>query len=253
VNEPRATGPSGPVVDPLATTFIELTRSVAGGAPAAEVFMLLAERCTELLPIDACGILLVDHNGRLEVVGASDSAAYLLDLFQLQAEEGPCLECCRTGELVRDDELAPDGPWPRFAAATPSRGFTSVAAVPLGTRGTTLGALNTFCSVPLPAPDLEVAQALADAATVALLQADPELDADTIARRVVETVAARNVVEQAIGIVAARFDCSFPEALGRLRRASTVVGATLVDTATAVVHRIDTAATTDLFRGPVSP
>ena len=224
-------------VDPLASTFIDLARAATSGASAIEIFVQLAERCTELLPIDACGLLLVDHLGRLEVVGASDSAARLLDLFQIQAAEGPCLDCCRTGAVVRDDELAPDGPWPRFAEATRAHGFASVVAVPLRARGTTLGALNAFCSAPLDAHQIEVAQALADAATVALLQADPDLDASVVARRIVETVESRNAVEQAIGVLAVRFECSASEALGRLREAARQSGESLVSIARAVVER----------------
>jgi len=109
--------------------------------------------------------------------------------------------------------------------------------VPLRARETTLGALNAFCSAPLDAHQIKVAQALADAATVALLQADPDLDASVVARRIVETVESRNAVEQAIGVLSVRFECSASEALGRLREAARQSGESLVSIARAVVDR----------------
>lgn len=210
---------------------------MASGADALEVFARLTERCVELLPVRACGVLVLDVGGNLEVVGSSDSAAYLLDLFQVQNDEGPCLECFRTGRMVRDAQLTPDGPWPRFAAAARAQGFTAVDAVPLRARRTVLGALNLFSTEELPDDAMVVATALADAATITLLQADPMLDATTVARRLHEAVQSRNTVEQAVGVIAARFDCDFDEARGRLRRAGRSSGETLVQVAGAVVGR----------------
>jgi len=223
----------------VAATFVELTGAVAAGADAAEVFTQLAERCVDLLPAAACGVLVLDPSGTLEVVGSSDPSAYLLDLFQVQNDEGPCLECYRSRRVVRDADLADDGPWPRFAAAARAQGFSSVDAIPLRARQMVLGALNLFGTEPLSDDALAVAMALADTATMTLLQADPLLDAATVTRRLQQAVQSRNTVEQAVGVLAERFSCDFDEAFRRLRRAGRDSGESLVGVARAVVDRDD--------------
>jgi hypothetical protein len=223
----------------VAATFIELTRAVAGGADAVDVFTTLSERCVELLPVTACGVLVVDTGGTLEVVGASDSSAFLLDLFQIQNDEGPCLECFRSGQAVRDAALSPDGPWPHFAAAARAYGFTAVDAVPLRARTTVLGALNLFGATPLSDESMVIATALADTATMALLQADPGIDATTVARRLHLAVESRNTIEQAKGVLAERFDCTFDEAFIEMRRVSGLTATRLLDVARSIVDRDD--------------
>lgn len=89
----------------LASTLIEITSSVTHGAETIDIFTDLAQRCVELLPVSAAGILLRDASGRLQVIGASNPSAHLLDLFQVQNDEGPCLECSQTGEPISDESL----------------------------------------------------------------------------------------------------------------------------------------------------
>ena len=114
----------------LAVTFIEVTRSVTQGAETVEIFTELAEKCVRLLPVSAAGILLRDVEGTLQVIGASSPSAHLLDLFQVQNEEGPCLECTTTGSPVSDDDLRLDGGrWPRFAELARAQGFASVGVM----------------------------------------------------------------------------------------------------------------------------
>ncbi len=224
----------------LARTFVDLARAVNEGADLVDVYSMLSDRCVQLLPIEACGILLIDLRGQLRVIGSSSHAAELLDLFQVQNDEGPCLSCCRSGESVADESLDSDGDWPRFAALAREHGFGAVYAIPLRSRDVVLGALNLFAATAVNDEQLAVARSLADAATIALLQADPDEDASTMTRRVHLAIETRATVDQATGIVAQRFDLSVDDALTRLRSAADETSTRLVDVAGAVVARNDT-------------
>ncbi len=221
----------------LAVTLIEITNSVTQGAETIEIFTELAEKCVNLLPVAAAGILLRDVTGTLQVIGASSPSAHLLDLFQVQNEQGPCLECTMTGKAVTDLELSPTGAWPRFAALTRTQGFSSVYALPLRSRDVTVGALNLFAREPLSASRLVVAQALADTATLSLLQVDPHIDLQIVIRRIHLAVESRNTLEQAQGMIAQRFGIDSEEALIRLQDVSERAALSLVEVATAIVQR----------------
>ena len=221
----------------LAVTLIEITRSVTQGAETIEIFTELAEKCVSLLPVAAAGILLRDVSGTLQVIGASSPSAHLLDLFQVQNEQGPCLECTMTGDPVSDTELSSEGKWPRFAALARTHDFTAVYALPLRSRDVTVGALNLFAHEQLSPGRLVVAQALADAATLSLLQVEPRVDLQIVIRRIHLAVESRNTLEQAQGMLAQRFAIDSEEALIRIREVSEQTNLTLVEVATAVVQR----------------
>ena len=156
----------------LAETFVQLADTLVDDFDIVELLTVLADRCVELLDAAAAGILLVDQRGALQVVAASTEQARLLELFQLQNHEGPCLDCFSSGRAVVNQTLADANPWPRFAPEALAAGFQSVQALPLRLRDTVIGALNVFMAGHVAASDadLAVAQALADVATIALLQ-----------------------------------------------------------------------------------
>lgn len=226
-----------PDPEQLAQTLIDVTKAITQGSETIEVFSALAERCVTLIPVSAAGILLRDIGGSLQVVGSSSRSAHVLDLFQLQNEEGPCLECCETGMPVLNDELGASGPWPRFSKLARSHGFSAVYALPLRSRGVTVGALNLFAEESLDTRRVDVGQALADAATLSLMQVDPTLDYQLVVRSIHVVIESRNTVDQAQGMIAQRYSISVEDALVRLREAANQTGLTLVQTATAVVER----------------
>ncbi len=221
----------------LAVTLIDITRAVTAGAETIDIFTTLAEKCVSLLPVTAAGILLRDVTGTLQVIGASSPSAHLLDLFQVQNEEGPCLECSSTGEAVSDTDLSPTGRWPRFSSLARSHNFSAVYALPLRSRDLTIGALNLFAEQQLSPGRLLVAQALADAATLSLLQVDPQVDLQIVIRRIHVAVESRNAVEQAQGMIAQRFTIDAEQALVRLHEVSAQTALTLVEVALAVTSR----------------
>lgn len=221
----------------LALTLIEVTRSVAQGAETIEIFTTLAESCVNLLPVAAAGILLRDVSGTLQVIGASNPSAHLLDLFQVQNEEGPCLECSNTGVAVSDDQLNESGKWPRFSALARERNFSAVYALPLRSRDVTIGALNLFASQPISPGRLLIGQALADAATLSLMQVDPHVDMQVLIRRIHVAVESRNTLEQAQGMLVQRFTIDADDALVRIRTVSAQTRQTVTQVALAIINR----------------
>ena len=131
----------------LVETFVELADTLVEDFDVVEFFSSLTERVVELGMASEAGILLVDEAGDLQFVAASHERTHLLELFQVQNQEGPCQDSFTTGVPVSVDdlELANDR-WPLFAPRAVSAGFRSVQAVPLRLRGTVLGAFNLFIS-----------------------------------------------------------------------------------------------------------
>ena len=156
----------------LADTFLQLADTLVEDFDVIELLTMLSGRCVELLDASATGILLADVHRTLHVVAASSEQANLLELFQIQNSEGPCLDAFRTGKAVIHGDLGVDSPWPAFGRRAIEEGLPSVHAFPMRVRDTVLGTLNLFMATagPLTSADVSVAQALAHAATIALLQ-----------------------------------------------------------------------------------
>ena len=148
-----------------ATTFVEILDTLVNDFDVIDVLTQLTSRCVDLLDVSAAGILLADESGHLRIVGASSERIQLLELFQLQNDQGPCLDCYTTGETVAAPDLNAPTPWPKFSAESVAAGYRSVYAIPLHHNSVTLGCLNLFMSDPGPlaSSDAVLAQALADA------------------------------------------------------------------------------------------
>ncbi len=191
----------------------------------------LTERCADLLDIAAAGFLLSDPLGQLHLLAATTRQTRELELFQLQADEGPCVECYSTGQPVSVAELRDAAArWPRFVPAALEAGVASVHAVPMRAGGIVLGALNLFGSTPgdLSEADLLVAQTLAHVACVAILQERPPTPS-TVVPRLRAALTSRIVVEQAKGFLRAHLDVSVNDAFVLLRRYARVNGNHLTD------------------------
>jgi GAF domain-containing protein len=202
-----------------AATFVEIADTLVDHFDVIEVLTLLTSRSVELLGAAAAGILLADDRGQLRVIGASTEEVQLLELFQIQNAEGPCLDCFRTGATVRSDNLEGDGRWPEFAIESARIGYTSVCAVPLRLRELTLGCLNLFMSTSVGLPDDEIAlaQALADIASIAILQDQASRQAALREGHLQHALISRIVIEQAKGMIAERTGVNMDEAFNRMR------------------------------------
>src|SRR5450755_1441927 len=164
-------------------TLVELADTLVDDFDVVELLTLLTDRCVEVLDVSAAGLMLVAPDGDLRVVASSSEAMRTLELFELQAEEGPCLDCYRTAQPVVNQNLAVvNGRWPRFAAEALDAGFRSVHALPMRLRGNIIGALNLFRTDPgeMNDADLEMAQAMADVATITILQHRAALEAQDL-------------------------------------------------------------------------
>lgn len=204
----------------LARTFVELADTLVDDFDVVELMGLLVERSVQLLDASAAGLLLADNDDILRLMASTSEAMQLVELFQVQNDEGPCLDCYRSGEpVIADDLTAASDRWPRFARFAVDAGFSSADALPLRLRGRVLGALNLFRHEPggLGQADVAVGQALADAATIAVLQFRAMGEAHMVAERLQGALRTRVVVEQAKGVLAERADVDMAEAFSRLR------------------------------------
>ena len=193
----------------------------------------LTERCAGLLDIAAAGLLLTDPLGQLRLLAATSGATRELELFQLQADEGPCVECYATGQPISVADLRTEtSRWPRFVPAAIEAGVASVHAVPMRAAGIVLGALGLFGSQPaeLSAADRRVVQTLAHIACVAILQERPPTPS-TVVPRLRSALTSRFVVEQARGFLRGHLEVSVDEAFSLLRRYARANGEHLSDVA----------------------
>jgi GAF domain-containing protein len=193
----------------------------------------LTERCADLLDVSAAGLLLSDPLGELRLLAATSTQTWELELFQLQADEGPCVDCYATGEPVSVADLRTAvSRWPRFVPAALEAGVASVHAVPMRAAGTVLGSLGLFGSRigELTESDLLVGQTLAHVACVAILQEHPPAPA-TVMTQLRSALTQRVVVEQAKGFLRERLGISVEEAFSLLRRYARSHGDHLTDVA----------------------
>jgi GAF domain-containing protein len=205
----------------LVQTLVELADTLVDDFDVVELLTRLADRCVEVLDVTAAGLMLArPGGGELQVVASSSDAMRVLELFELQAEEGPCPDCYRTGEPVVNQDLATvDGRWPRFAPQALAAGFRSVHALPMRLRGVTIGALNLFRATDgvLDGADVVAAQALADVATIAILQQRAAVEAKVLNEQLTQALNTRIVIEQAKGVLAERGGLDMEQSFIRLR------------------------------------
>lgn len=208
----------------VSDAFVALADTLVDDYDIIDLLDQLVAHCVTLLAADAAGILLADARGELRLVAASSEDAQTMELLQLQAEEGPCVECYRTATQVRVPDLSEVAQrWPRFVAAVAQAGaFVSVHAIPLRLRGKAIGALNLFHRTPgaLPETDLALGQALADVATIGILSERAVRHGEVVNEQLQTALNSRVIIEQAKGVLAQRLKVPMDTAFDRLRRYS---------------------------------
>lgn len=190
----------------VAEVFVELADTLVAEFDALDFLSTLTERSVELLHADAAGVILNDLRGSLHVVATTSDAAQILELFELQNDEGPCLDCFNSGRPVVNIGLEEArSRWPRFSAQAVSVGFGSTHALPLRLRDSVIGAMNLFCvgTQPLSDADVSLGQALADIATIGLLQERAVRQSGLIAEQLQTALNSRILIEQAKGVLLA--------------------------------------------------
>ena len=224
--------------DLLSDTFVDLADTMVAEFDVIDFLDMLADRSARLLNVSAVGVLLADPRGQLRVAAASSEAAGLVELFQIQNDQGPCLDCFRTGQPVTAAGLAELGQqWPRFATAATQAGFGAVHALPMRLRDQVIGALNLFSTGTgaLSQADLRIGQALADVATIGLLQERNVRRAETLAEQLQGALNSRVVIEQAKGRLAERLGLGMDQAFALLREHARNTNQRLTDVARQVI------------------
>ena len=222
----------------LAEVFVELADTLVEEFDVVDFLQLLTERCVELVDTDAAGLMLDDQRGNLQVVAYTTESARLLELFELQKAEGPCLDCFATGQVIANVDLAHStSRWPVFTEAALDSGFTYSHALPLRLRRQVLGALNLFAVEPKALTDdhLAVAQGMADIATIGLLHERALRDHVVLAEQLQTALHSRILIEQAKGVLSARAGINVSEAFSRMRTHARRTGEQLTTVAEAVV------------------
>lgn len=222
----------------LARVFVELADTLVADFDVIDFLHLLTERCVDLLEADSAGILLTDQQDRLRLVAASTEQTRLLELFQLQSAQGPCLDCFTTGLPVVSTDLAADiQRWPIFAAAARRSGFAAVHALPMRLRDQVIGTLNLFSTTTgtLTQDTTALAQAFADVATIGILSERAAREKHVLSQQLQIALNTRVIIEQAKGMLAERRGLTMDQAFNALRAYARNSNRKLADVALAVI------------------
>jgi GAF domain-containing protein len=222
----------------VAEMFVALADTLVDDYDVVDLLDRLVNACVRLLDVTAVGLLLDDQRGRLALVASSSEETRLLEIFQLQNNEGPCLDCVAERAIVSSADLSADeARWPTFVPEALASGFRSVTAVPLRLRDDVIGGLNMFSDVarPLSDADRRLGQAFADAATIGILQQRTVHRTSVLAEQLQQALNSRVSIEQAKGVLAERHDMGMDVAFQTLRRFARDRNLKLRDVATGVV------------------
>lgn len=203
----------------LAQVFVELADTLVDDFDVLEFLSVLVERCVELLDIAAAGVVLSDQKGGLRMAAASSEQARVVELFAIQAKDGPCLDCVRSGQAVSSTDLEGERRWARFAPAALAAGFRATHAVPMRSRRTVIGAMNLLNTdaTEIDEKSVFLGQALADVATIAMLQQRAIHDGAILVEQLYGALNSRVVIEQAKGVLSAHGHVDMDNAFAALR------------------------------------
>lgn len=204
----------------LLRTFAKLADTLVADYDVVDLLQLLVDSCHDLLNSTAAGILLADSSGQLEVLASTSEAARLVEIMQLSAEAGPCIESFRTGRVVSVPNITDSrGDWSQFRDSALEQGFASIDSIPLRLRDTTIGALNLLRASPgeMDASDLVAAQAFADVATIGILHERSLRQSTLVKDQLQAALNSRIVVEQAKGVIAHLHGVSVDDAFTLIR------------------------------------
>ena len=218
----------------LVGAFVQLADTLVDDYDVPEVLHQLVAHCVDLLNVSAAGLMLSDQRGSLQLVASSSEQTRLLELFQIQTDEGACVDAFRTGETIAIADLAANtGRWPVFAPQALEQGFSAVHAVPLRLRNDLIGTLNLFNhdSGALSPEDAKVARALADIATIGILQERTIRHGEVLTEQLQGALNSRITIEQAKGLLAFAGDLDMEQAFQALRRYARARHARLSETA----------------------
>jgi hypothetical protein len=224
----------------LLETFVTLADTLVVGFDTIDLLQLLVERCVELFDATDAGIMLDTGGGALEVIASTSERSRLIGLLQLGAGEGPCVEAFTSSRAVSVSDVGEIADrWPTFAKRSAESGYAAVDAVPLRLRNLSLGSLNVFREKPgaLSAVDASAVQALADVASISILQERAIRESDVARGQLQRAFSSRVVLEQAKGIVSYTKDLDMDASFKLIRDYARTNRRRLTEVATDVVER----------------
>jgi transcriptional regulator with GAF, ATPase, and Fis domain len=224
----------------LARTFVDVADTLVAEFDLVDFLTMLTIRCAELFDLAAAGLMLSDATDSVRVAASSNERMQLLELFELQYDEGPCLDCFRSGQPVRCDDLsAATARWPTFVPEARSAGYGSVYALPMRLRHQVIGALNLLgrAAGALDDEGMAEAQAVADVATIGILQERAASEQRLLTQQLQYALDSRVLVEQAKGILSEYGSVDMDEAFSALRSYARNNNTRLVELAEALVER----------------
>lgn len=227
----------------LARALVDVADTLVDDFDLIEFLQMVTTHASELVEAGAAGLLLADPHGRLQLMAASDERAEMIELFQVQAVQGPCQDCFRLGTAVVVDDLTlATERWPVFAPRAVESGYRSVHAFPLRLRKQVLGALNLFgdSTGSLDPADARVIQSLADIATIGLLQQQAIRRGEELSQQLQGALDSRIVIEQAKGALAQIHGVTPDSAFEMMRSYCRWNGLRLGDVASAITQYPDT-------------
>jgi GAF domain-containing protein len=190
----------------LSAAFVKLADTLVDDYDVVDLLDTLVHECTILVDSDAGGLLIADTDGWLQLIASTNEEAEFVEIIQLNAGEGPCVEAFKTGKGVTIPDMSQEDRWPAFRDAATKQGFRSMHAFPMRLRGHTIGAMGLFSATTgeLSESDLAVAQSLADVATIGILQERSLRDSTLVADQLQRALDSRVIIEQAKGVIAAQ-------------------------------------------------
>lgn len=225
----------------VSASFVKLADALVGEYDVVDLLHTLVEECVELLDATAAGLLLADMRGELQVLASTSEESYLVEVLQQQAGAGPCVDCYLSGKVVTIRDIAAEGDkYPEFQAAALSQGFRSVHAIPMRVRPRTIGALNLFRTEvgDVSAEDAAIGQALADVATISILQDRNVYEKSVVNDQLQRALNSRILIEQAKGVIAQISNVDMNEAFRRLRADAHAQHHTMRESAENVINRL---------------
>jgi len=224
----------------LLQLFATLADTMVDDYDVVDLLQTLVDACQELLDASDAGILLADSDGELELIASTSEATELVEVMQLGAEAGPCIECFLTGAAVSVPDIAAEqGDWPVFRQAALENGFAAIEAIPMRLRNTTIGTLNLLRSETgsPPPEDLSAARAFADVATIGILHERSLREQESLSSQLQTALNSRVMIEQAKGVVSFTAGVSIPDAFSLMRTFAREQGLRLSDVAARIVRR----------------
>jgi GAF domain-containing protein len=224
----------------LLETFVKLADTLVADYDVVDLLQMLVDTCRDVLDTTAAGILLADESGELELVASTSEASRLVEMMQLSAEQGPCIESFRSGRRVSVPDIADSNPeWWQFRGSALRQGFRSMDALPLRLREATIGTLNLLRASSGPAPDEDIAaaQAFADVATIGILHERALRESAVLTEQLQSALNSRVVIEQAKGVVSHTRGVAIDEAFTLIREHARSHGTGLSVVAAQIVDR----------------